>query len=90
VPKHEKFRRTVSDGDTLVHTTESYHESLTQIKVEREKHIKTSKQTVLKDLIECLEHITDGQTNEMTIKIRATAGHPDLLTKIWTESRQTF
>ena len=85
--KHARVRESepVAD-DTVKHTTSSYYDQLRQTKVEIEKHIRTTRTTLLKDIISCLDHIVREDSPELTIKIKTNNGEPALITKTYTES----
>jgi hypothetical protein len=89
--KHEKVVVSVPQEDgTTKRTIESYYDRLAQRKVEIEKTVPTSKRTILKDIIDCLELITRDGSPELIIHIKAKHGEPTQLTKQWTQSKESF
>ena len=67
--------------------TESYHESLKSVKVETQQSIYSSIDTLLLDVIKCLEVITGNQSDELTITIKNDHGVMKIL-KRWTVEKQ--
>lgn len=71
-------------------TADSYYEQLAHTLVEIEKHVPTSRQTVLKELINCLEYITRDKSTEVNIQIKARNGEPIEITKRWVTVKESF
>lgn len=88
--KHSKVKTsTPQDDGSVVHTSQSYYDKLSYEKIEVEKKLTTSQQTLLKDIISCLEHISNG-ADELTLKIEASRGTPKRITKTWVQSKQHY
>lgn len=77
-----------ADGNGKTITTSSYYEQLSHEVLEFEKHIKTSKNGLLKDLLSCLEAITKEGSPELNLRIKAQYGEPVSITKRWVVSKK--
>lgn len=71
-------------------TTEVYTDGLKSLKKEYSQNIQTSRNTVMGDLIACLDVLTDGTSTEVTIKVTAKHGQPDLINKTWTPTKERY
>lgn len=89
--KHQKVTTYTNQSDgTVKIQADSYYESLAHQLVEIEKQLPTSKQTILKDILTCLELITKDKSIEVNIRIKARDGEPVELTKRWTVVKESF
>lgn len=90
-PKHQKITTTtkLSENENEI-KTDSYYEKLAHQKIETEKHITTSNETFLKDIISCLEHITRDGSVELNIKIKSPNGVPTQIVKRWTVKKENY
>lgn len=84
--KHAKVitRTPRADGTVLIET-ESYFESLEAIEQEIRQSIKTTRETLLADVIKCLAAITSKETPELNLVIvtNPRTGEPDRIVKTW-------
>ena len=89
--KHAKVTRTTSnpDGSTKIEH-ESYYAQLSHIKVETEKQLHTSNETIIKDFISAMRHITDEGSTELSLTITAKDNKPLKIKKRWTVNKQNF
>lgn len=88
--KYTKTRETVEiDDNTIQVTSRSYTDKLSSMRVEISKDIQTSQQTLLKDLVTCLEKLTETD-DCLTIVIRKKHGQPRLITQTWTETKEYY
>lgn len=88
--KHAKFITTTKqpDGSEMV-TVESYYEKLAHSTVEMEKIYHTTRQDLLKDLIECTILVSEGSP-KVSITIEP-GDHGNIkLTKRWTLSKKNY
>lgn len=73
---------TMISADEREIISESYTDRLTKRTVETSKDIITTGETILRDVISCLDVL--GETEEcLTITIRKKKGSPYLITKTW-------
>lgn len=85
-----KIKRTIPiDEDTVSIESRSYTDNLSSYKEEQSKDIKTSPQTILKDVIACLDVLDEG-IEGVTICIRKYKGEPNLITKTWTVKKEYY
>lgn len=91
-PTHARITTTRSIGeDTKEIVTESYTDKLSSYKREVAQNIRTSRNTLLSDIVGCLDVISKGETRELHIKIVANKSHePELIVKTWTTGREYF
>lgn len=88
--KHAKRTLTIPqpNGDSIIRT-EGYYEELNSVKEELQKHVKTSKDSFIKDIMEALRVVTNRESKELTLTIKADdAGNPVLITKTWTTRKE--
>lgn len=89
--QHERVTTRImqADGSTQIET-KSYYEQLAYNLIEIEKHIPCSKQTILKEIINCLELMTRDHSHEINIRIKGKNGEPFELTKRWVTVKESF
>ena len=89
--KHQKVttKTPLPDGTTQIQSN-SYYEKLAHQTVEIEKKVAVSKQTLLKEVMTCLEHLTKDKATEVNIKIKSYQGEPTKLIKRWTVRSESF
>ena len=89
--KHAKVTTiTPQEDGTVEISAESYYEQLAHVLVEIEKRIPTSRQTILTEIINCLELITKEKSPKLVITIEAKNGEPMNLIKRWTTVKESF
>ena len=89
--KHAKVTTyTKQDDNTTVIDHESYYEQLAQVVREVRKQAVTSKETVVKDLIRGLEHITHEGSPKVVFEVQAKQGEPIKLITTYTEYKESF
>lgn len=71
-------------------TTEVYTDGLKSLKKEYSQNIQTSRNSVMGDLIACLDVLTDGSSDEVTIKVTAKHNQPHLIIKTWTCKHERY
>lgn len=71
-------------------TTEVYTDGLKSLKKEYSQNILTSRNTVMGDLIACLDVLTDGASDEVLIRVTAKHNQPALITKTWTGATERY
>jgi hypothetical protein len=89
--KHARVttRTPQEDGSEEI-KTDSYYEKLAHTMTEIEKQVPTTRHTILKELINCLELITKENSPEINLKIKAKNGEPVLITKRWITVKESF
>ena len=89
--KHAKVTTytTESSGDVTI-DHESYYEQLASVVREIRKQSVTSKETIVKDLIKGLEHITRGNSPKVTFVVEAKRGEPVKLITTHVEYKESF
>jgi hypothetical protein len=91
--KHAKVKTTIpqADGSQLIKTA-SYYEELNSIKEEVSQHIETNGRSLAVDIIKCLKHITERQTQELTLHITTDkkTGEALLITKTYTTKKEYY
>ena len=88
--KHAKVKTTEpqADGTRLI-TTKSFYEELNSVKEETQQSIRTSRATLLTDILKCLAIITDDVSKELTINIKDDHGRMTIV-KTWTTRREYY
>lgn len=76
------------DGKKKI-TDESYYENLTYRQITYEKHIPTSRSTILADYLSCLDHLKDG-AHLIDVQVQVKYGEPDMIIKKWVERREHY
>jgi hypothetical protein len=71
-------------------TTEVYTDGLKSLKKEYSQNIQTSRNSVMGDLIACLDVLTDGSSDEVIIIVKAKHQQPELIVKTWTASNERY
>lgn len=64
-------------------TTEVYTDGLKSVKKEYSQNIATSSSNIMYDLLDCLDVIKEGISDEVTITVKATHNQPKLICKSW-------
>lgn len=73
------------DGTVRHHIVSRYGDVITDDEVQLEKHVSTSRNTLLKDLISCLEI-----DKSVELYVRYRRGQPSEIVKRWTVSKEVF
>lgn len=85
---------TTEDIKILKHITivtkEVYTDGLKSRMQEYSQHLKTSRNTIIGDIVSCLDVCSDGKSEEVTIKIKFRHNQPELITKTWTLSKERY
>lgn len=69
----------------------SFTDKLSLHEIKTEKTIHTSRETILTDLIKCLELFTKQESREITIQLKADEFYqPKLLIKTWTVKKEYY
>lgn len=92
VPKHIKVRSFIpqQDGSTVVQT-DTYAERPASFRQEIMKHERTSRETLIKDIISALRPMTSELTKELTITIKADDYYyPNQLTYTYTSKKEVY
>lgn len=71
-------------------TTEVYTDGLKSLKKEYSQNIQTSRNTVMGDLIACLDVLSEGTSDEVVIIVKAKHHQPELITKTWTPVKERY
>lgn len=88
--KYTKTRQVKQiDTDTVEIVSSSYTDKLSSVRTEISKDIQTSQQTLLKDIVTCLEELQHTE-EKLTIEITKKFGQPRLITKTWTISKEYY
>lgn len=90
-PKHAKVTKTEPQEDGSVKITqESYYEDLSFAQTEMEKRQFTSRGTILRDVISCIDLITHENSPEVNIQIKSKRGEPEIIIKRWVVERKHY
>jgi len=89
--KHiKKTTSTVLPDGTIQILADSYYEKLAHSQTELKKLVPTSSQTILKDVLSCLDLVTQDKSPEVTIRIISKRGDPSVIEKTWVVSKENF
>lgn len=90
--KHVKIRTVTENPDgSLTASTESYFETLSSIKEEVIKQIKTDRNNLLSDIISCLDVVTAQKTKELTLMIYLDEfNQPSRIVKQYTTKKENY
>lgn len=90
--KHAKITTYMPQPDGSIEIqTDSYYERPSSLKQEITKHIKTTRDTFMADLINCVDVITSMQTPELTLVITTDRDHnPTLITQTYTTKKIVY
>lgn len=88
--KHTKVTSITDDNGTSVISTDSYYEDLAHSMIEYEQRVLVDRQTILREVMTCLELITKDGSPEIVLRIKGKHGDPNLLIKRWVVSKQRF
>lgn len=89
--KHiKKTEITVREDGLIEIVANSYYEKLAHSQLEYKKLVPTSDQTIMRDVLTCLEHVTHDKSPEVNIKIVSKKGYPVVIEKTWVISKESF
>jgi len=71
-------------------TTEVYTDGLKSLKKEYSQNMQTNNSTVMGDLLDCLDVLSSGESDEVYIKVMAKHNVPVLITKTWTPIHEQY
>lgn len=71
-------------------TTEVYTDGLKSIKKEYSQNIATSGSNIMYDLLDCLDVIKNGTSDEVVITVKADHNQPKLICKSWKGERVIY
>jgi hypothetical protein len=76
------------EGNTVKITTEGYYDGLNSVKVETREDLITSRQTLLADVVKCLD-LLKTESPDVTIRIlKDKYGEPARIQKTWTVQKE--
>ena len=87
--KHQKIYKTSIVGDEIHTTKNSYYNELSYTKTEIEKRVTVTRGSILMELVDCLELITNG-SSRVVITIKGSNNEPVMLTKKWVSEEIQF
>lgn len=88
-PKHIKLtEHTIKEDGTHELIARSYYDKLANESVTHTKNMYTSRGTILRDIMSCLDLVTQEGSPEVDIKIISKQGEPRLIVKSWVVYRK--